>query len=246
MKIKSVVACVFVIAFAGCAKKGPLPDELPDELPVEAVEDSTESTSTELPADVEPTPAVEEPVVEAPAVEEPVVEAPVVEAPVVEAPAVEAPVVEEPVVAVPTPEESDFKQGATGAETKPAEEVAFKRPDSVSLDKQSITLTSPRGESLWNDATLSSRGLACASCHSNEKLYSESYAEPYPHNVSLVQKKTGVQSVDIDEMVNFCLTVSMEGEAMKWNSNDLLALTAEVRQRQKQYKDGLVPNLKNK
>jgi len=75
--------------------------------------------------------------------------------------------------------------------------------------------------------------------------YNDSFKADYPHKVKLVSERTGVQSVDIDEMVNFCVTVSMQGEPLKWNSNDLLALSAEVRARQQAFKAGREPSMKN-
>jgi len=261
VRICIVVGLAIVFVF-GCVKKGRVQEPLPPpEQP--ALSDSTETTTESAEPSVnaeESTVATTEPSENSSAdslakEEEPTS---VEETATIEQPEPVAELVVEPEVDMATTDELEtasnseqpsMKQtddiAAASEEPDTTQNVTFKRPESIVLDRQSTTLTSPRGSELWNDTSLSSRGLACASCHSNDSLYSAGFAEPYPHAVELVSKKTGVQSVDIDEMVNFCLTVSMQGSAMEWNSNDLLALTAEAVQRQKQYKEGLLPSLKN-
>lgn len=61
------------------------------------------------------------------------------------------------------------------------------------------------GERLWNDAKLSTNGLACQVCHRGHASFRDSFAKPYPHAVGMVQEKAGLKQIKMDEMAQICL-----------------------------------------
>ncbi|MAV24689.1 MAG: hypothetical protein CMQ05_01040 [Gammaproteobacteria bacterium] len=85
-----------------------------------------------------------------------------------------------------------------------------------------------KGESLWNDKTLFSKGkLACASCHKdNIKQFKETFLAPYPHSVKMAQKRAELESISAEGMVQFCMLVPMKNDTLPWDSEELAALTA--------------------
>jgi hypothetical protein len=85
-----------------------------------------------------------------------------------------------------------------------------------------------QGEALWNDTSLSSNGVACATCHSNGAGFMPSFAKPYPHQVAMVKQMSGVDAVNAAEMVQFCMLQPMQAEPLPWSSPKLAALTRYV------------------
>ncbi len=104
--------------------------------------------------------------------------------------------------------------------TRPAGSVPFQgeRADLVA-----------KGESLWNDKSLSKNGKkACSSCHKGAtKMFKDSFKNEYPHTVKMAQKKANMDQVDAEEMVQFCMLAAMkQPDVLPWDSEDLAALTA--------------------
>jgi cytochrome c len=94
------------------------------------------------------------------------------------------------------------------------------------------------GEQLWNDKSLSKKGkTACASCHKgNTKMFKKTFLEAYPHPVKMPKKKSGLATVDAEQMVQFCMLAPMKADILPWDSRELAALTAyTVEVVQKQY-----------
>lgn len=91
-----------------------------------------------------------------------------------------------------------------------------------------------RGAELWNDKSLSaSGGVACSSCHANYGQLQASFAEPYPHRVAMAQQRAGLDQVNAAEMVQLCMAIPMGAQPLAWNSVELAALTAYVKDIQK-------------
>ncbi len=84
------------------------------------------------------------------------------------------------------------------------------------------------GEKLFNDTSLGSNGMACSTCHATDALYKESFAQVFPHPIAMVEQRAGVKMVHADEIVQFCIAVPMEGDALDWEGRELAALTAYV------------------
>ena len=108
----------------------------------------------------------------------------------------------------------------------PIKAADFVRPKDIQLDMVAMTRLISKGETLWNDTSVSSNGLSCQSCHQGGGLLNATFAEPYPHTVAMPKAQAGVEYVDVDEMVNFCMVAPMQAKPMEWNSEDLLALSA--------------------
>jgi cytochrome c len=82
------------------------------------------------------------------------------------------------------------------------------------------------GKKLFMDNSLSTNDMSCQTCHANLEAFSESFAKPFPHKVDMAFDTSGINSVALDEMVQFCMVVPMEAKPLPWNSRDLAALTA--------------------
>ncbi len=95
------------------------------------------------------------------------------------------------------------------------------------------------GEKLWNSPKLSGPGtISCASCHTDGTLFQTSFAKPYPHKVQMVSENSGLKSITLEEMVQFCMVKPMQAKPLPWDSRDLAALTAYTAEVQKSYKPG--------
>ncbi|MBI1868348.1 MAG: hypothetical protein HYS06_08655 [Methylocystis sp.] len=81
------------------------------------------------------------------------------------------------------------------------------------------------GKALFENVKLSTNGMACQSCHTDNANFSASFAKPYPHVVAMV-KEAGVKKVQLDEMVQFCMLRPMQAKPLAWDSRELAALTA--------------------
>lgn len=92
------------------------------------------------------------------------------------------------------------------------------------------------GEKLFNDVKLSSNGMSCASCHANHGAYRASFAEPYPHRVTMAQEQMGRKTVYLDEMIQACMVIPMAARPLPWNSKELAGLVAYLQNQQKSFK----------
>ena len=119
--------------------------------------------------------------------------------------------------------------GAAGAKASD-----FVQPKGVRIAKATAALAS-RGEKLWNDPSLSSNGLACATCHVGGSQMNASSAKPYPHRVAMVSQQSGVSEVNTAEMIQFCMLTPMASDPLPWDSVELAALTAHVQALQKDF-----------
>ncbi len=79
---------------------------------------------------------------------------------------------------------------------------------------------SAMGKRLWEDASIGSSGVSCATCHpSGQGLYSE----PYPKYIAMTK-----DFVTLDQMINFCMKNPMKGDYLPWNSREMTALASYV------------------
>ena len=93
------------------------------------------------------------------------------------------------------------------------------------------------GKKMWTDTSLSTNGMACQTCHKQGKsAFGQSFAEPYPHTVGMVKGKFGIEQVELDEMVQFCILEPMAGKTLPWESKELAALTAYTNKLQQEFK----------
>jgi len=87
-----------------------------------------------------------------------------------------------------------------------------------------------RGEALYNDTSLSTNGLSCASCHGSDgqQGYQATFNQPYPHPVAMGTNMFGMDTVHADEMVQLCMVAPMAADPLPWDSDELAALAAYV------------------
>lgn len=104
----------------------------------------------------------------------------------------------------------------------------FVRPEGLRLEGGDEARLVRRGKELWNDTSLSTNGMACATCHAQNASFMPGFAEAYPHPVAMVKNMSGVEKVDAAEMVQFCMVQPMQAEPLPWRSTELAALAAYV------------------
>ncbi|MDZ4365423.1 MAG: cytochrome c peroxidase [Afipia sp.] len=85
-----------------------------------------------------------------------------------------------------------------------------------------------RGQALFSDKRLSTSDTSCASCHADLQAFNDSFRRPYPHPVQMAKDMSGLESVNAETMVQFCMLVPMAAQPFTWDSADLAALTAYV------------------
>ncbi|MDR9439467.1 MAG: hypothetical protein RI841_08250 [Halomonas sp.] len=93
-----------------------------------------------------------------------------------------------------------------------------------------------RGEALYYDTSLSSNGLACASCHGSDGQdmgYNPTFEQPFPHRVAMAANQFGMSDVHADEMVQICMVSPMAAEPLAWGSEALTSLAAYMVEVQK-------------
>lgn len=121
-----------------------------------------------------------------------------------------------------------------GAMVDPAK---FKKPAGVTLPSTRSAALVAKGEKLWNDPSLSTNGLACATCHAGKYAQmNASFAKPYPHRVNMPAQMAGVSEVSAAEMTQFCMLQPMQAEPFDWDDQRLVALTAYVENIQADFK----------
>ncbi len=84
------------------------------------------------------------------------------------------------------------------------------------------------GEVLWKDTELGTSGVACESCHVGGAQFKDTFKEPYPHPVAMAKNMSGLESIDAEQMVQFCMIVPMKAEPLPWDSKELAALAAYI------------------
>lgn len=116
------------------------------------------------------------------------------------------------------------------------------RPEGTSLMAGDPKELLQEGETLWKDTQLSSNGMACETCHSNNQSFMATFAQPYPHPVAMSQAMAGMSEIDLDEMVQICMVVPMAAAPLGWESRELAALTAYTAIVQQSYQDMVAAN----
>lgn len=126
-------------------------------------------------------------------------------------------------------------EGAAGEDVQPNERTqAVSRPEGYvpGYDENGNNPKTliERGEALFNDPSLSTNGMSCASCHGSDgqQGYQATFNQPYPHPVAMGTNMFGMETVHADEMVQLCMVAPMAAEPLDWESEDLAALAAYV------------------
>ena len=114
-------------------------------------------------------------------------------------------------------------------EVKPTDVV---RPAGMAAATAARSELLTRGKELFSDTKLSSNEMSCASCHTGFEAYNPTFRQPYPHFVQMAKDLGGLDSVNAETMVQFCMVVPMAAKPLPWDSKDLAALTAYVEAQQ--------------
>jgi len=114
---------------------------------------------------------------------------------------------------------------------------AVRRPEGYTPYQGDVAELRAMGKELFNDVTLSSNGLSCATCHTNGMVYLDTFKNEYPHFVAMGKRDFGMDMVHLDEMVQICMVAPMAAEPLEWGSQELAALVEYTRQEQQKYID---------
>ena len=114
---------------------------------------------------------------------------------------------------------------------------AVRRPEGYAPYQGDVAELRALGEKLFNDNSLSSNGLSCATCHTNGMVYLDTFKNQYPHFVAMGKRDFGMDMVHLDEMVQICMVAPMAAEPLGWGSKELAALTEYTLQEQQKYID---------
>ncbi|MDH5649834.1 MAG: cytochrome C [Gammaproteobacteria bacterium] len=73
-----------------------------------------------------------------------------------------------------------------------------------------------KGDALWHDGSLGTNGLACGNCHPDGSASN-------PHTWPKYQTNLGKVGT-LREMINWCITVPMQGKPLAYDSEDMIAM----------------------
>lgn len=82
-----------------------------------------------------------------------------------------------------------------------------------------------RGRQLFNDAQLSTNGRACASCHADAASFGAGFKQPYPHAAMNSKARFGVDTMNLDEVIQVCMKGPMRNVPLEWGSPELTDMT---------------------
>lgn len=115
--------------------------------------------------------------------------------------------------------------GKCGAKPNPCAAKKVTRPAAYQPYEGNPCKLMALGKKLFNDTSLSSNGLSCATCHNDGAGYNATFANAYPHSVAMARNIFGMESVHLDEMVQICMVRPMAAEPLDWGGEQLAALT---------------------
>jgi len=110
----------------------------------------------------------------------------------------------------------DVRSGYTYAapETRAIQDDDFENPAFIWVDY---------GEELWSDVN-GAEGKSCESCHGDAASAMEGVGARYP-----VYNEDVGKPVNVEQQINRCLEMNMKAEPYKWESKEMLAMTAYVK-----------------
>ena len=102
----------------------------------------------------------------------------------------------------------------------------FLRPKGTNLAGGNRAQLVKQGEALFKSTKLSTNDMSCQSCHANNENFAATFSKPYPHEVAMAKEQGGVAKIKLDEMIQLCMVVPMASKPLRWDSQELSALTA--------------------
>ena len=95
----------------------------------------------------------------------------------------------------------------------------FTEKDLERWDKEYMSVVE-YGRELWVSAELGTNGVACAQCHPNA-------ANTHPETYPKFQQQLG-KVIPLRDMINWCLRNPLEGDPLKLDSAEMIAMEAYV------------------
>jgi thiosulfate dehydrogenase len=90
--------------------------------------------------------------------------------------------------------------------------------DQSSKERTALLESVAKGDALWHDGKLGTNGLACGNCHPDGSASN-------PHTFPKFQSNLGKVGT-LREMINWCITVPMQGKPLASDSDDMIAMEA--------------------
>lgn len=91
-------------------------------------------------------------------------------------------------------------------------------PEFVAKSKEETAKAIKRGDELWHDRNLGTNGMACNMCHPDAAV---THPETYPK-----YKQQFGRVVSVQQFINWCIQVPLQGKLRELGSEDLVALEA--------------------
>lgn len=104
-------------------------------------------------------------------------------------------------------------------------EVSTLRPPGFKPVYRINDATVQRGKKLFNDASLSTNGRTCGSCHEDTQSFGPRFRTPYPHAAMNSKTRFGVDTLQLDEVVQVCVQGPLRGAPLEWGSPEQVDLT---------------------
>lgn len=114
----------------------------------------------------------------------------------------------------------DIRSGYTYAapETRAIQDDDFENPAFIWVDY---------GEELWSDVN-GAEGKSCESCHGDAAEAMKGVGASYP----VYNEELG-KPINVEQQINRCLEMNMKAEPYKWESKEMLSMTAYVKHQSK-------------
>lgn len=114
------------------------------------------------------------------------------------------------------------------AQSRKIAPVDVTRPAGTTAHQADAAALLAIGTKRHDDSSLSPAGRSCNTCHADADSYNATFKKPWPHFVSSVKAKTGLDRITAEGMVQFCMISAMGTQPLPWDSETLSALTAFV------------------
>lgn len=96
-------------------------------------------------------------------------------------------------------------------------------PEFVQKSQEETAKAITRGDQLWHDRNLGTNGMACNMCHPDAAV---THPETYPK-----YKQQFGRVVSVQQFINWCIQVPLQGKPRELGSDDLVALEAYMNDR---------------
>ena len=121
--------------------------------------------------------------------------------------------------------------GAANSQSGRIKPSAVVRPAGTKPFAGNPAMVLAAGAHAHEDTSLSPIQRSCSECHADPDSYNATFTKPWPHVVDSVKKKTGLDTITAEGMVQFCMISALGTKPLPWDSDTLASLTAFVLER---------------